>query len=191
MFRRGIDKEVCRFFADCLLEGSCILTRLRNLLESKLSDNTKAKRYDNYLPVRELDLKDPHATNHNQPIAAGLENVPAVVSHPSTVGTGPHDVATTHEVGAHAAVYNADSHGFHQVPENVQPVQPIVKVIRGAEKKISAVESIPGPVEAAVNLIVPANTAIAQLDTIDATYLQPLHAFNEVVTGIANVCLSN
>ena len=36
-----------------------------------------------------------------------------------------------------------------------------------------------------------ANTAMAQLDTISSTYLQPLHIFNTVVTGIADVRLSN
>ena len=114
--------------------------------------------------------------------------------HPSTVGTGPRDswgekdkgrFAATHEVRAHAAAYSSDSYGFHQVPENVQPA----KVIRDAEEKISTIKSISGPMETAVNAIMPANTAMAQLDTFNATYLQPLSAFNAVVTGIANVCL--
>ena len=65
------------------------LTMLRNLLELSTSDDTKPKRYDSYLPVRELDLKDPHATNHNQPIATGIEDVQAIVPHSSIVGTVP------------------------------------------------------------------------------------------------------
>ena len=72
------------------------------------------------------------------------------------------------------------------MPENVHPV----KVIRKAEE-ISTVKSIPGPVETAVNTVAPANTTMAQLDTFTTTYLQPLKAFNTVVTGIANVCLPN
>jgi len=112
------------------------LTILRNLLET--SDNTKAKRYDDYLPIRELDLKEPHATNHNQSTATGPEDVDAVVPHPSTVGTGPCNASGGKD-----------------------------------------------------NAIEPANTAMAQLDTINATYLQPLSTFNAVVTGIANVCLPN
>ena len=71
------------------------------------------------------------------------------------------------------------------MPENVHPV----KVIRKAEEEISTVKSIPGPVETAVNAVAPANTAMAQLDTFTTTYLQPLRAFNTVITGIANVCL--
>ena len=73
------------------------------------------------------------------------------------------------------------------MPENDHPV----KVIRKAEEDISTVKSIPGPMETAVNAIAPANTAMAKLDTFAATYLQPLRAFNSVVTGIANVCLPN
>ena len=56
--------------------------------------------------------------NHNQPITTGLEDVQAVVPHPSTVGIGPRDAsgekdkgcsAATHEVRAHVAAYNTDS----------------------------------------------------------------------------------
>ena len=194
MFRRGVDKKVCRSccgVADCLLKGSCILTRLRNLLESSSSDNTK--RYDNCLPVRELDLKDPHATNQNQLVASDLEGVQAVVPRPSAVGTDPCHAsrekdkgysAATHEVRARATADTADTSGSHQVRESV-----IVKDIRDAQEKISVVKSIPGPVQTTVNVFAPANTAMAQLDIINATYLQPLRAFNAVVTGLANVCL--
>ena len=193
MFRRGDDKEVCRSCVRCRrLSAQRIvhLTMLRNLLKSSTSNSTKVKRYENYLPVGELDLKDPRPMNHNQPIATGIEDVQAVVPHPSAIGIGPRDASgenDTHDVRAHAAAFNADSYRFHQVPENVQPV----KVIRDAEEKISTLKSIPGPMETAVNAIAPANTAMAQLDTFNATYLQPLSAFNAVVTGIANVCLPN
>ena len=56
--------------------------------------------------------------NQNQPITMDLEDVQAVMPHPSTVWTGPRDVsgendkggsAATHEVSAHVAAYNTDS----------------------------------------------------------------------------------
>jgi len=171
------------------------VSRLSNVLESLSSENTKAKRYDNYLPVRELNLKDPRPKNYNQPIAMGLEGIQAVVSYPSTVATGPCDAsgeknkgrsAVTHEVCAHAVAYDTDSYGFHQMPENVVQTETIFKSIQDAEDKMY----IPGLMETA-HAVAPANTAMAQLDTFSATYLQPLSAFNAVVTGIANVCLPN
>ena len=73
------------------------------------------------------------------------------------------------------------------MPENDHPV----KVIQKAEEEISTVKSIPSPMKTAVDAITPANTAMAQLDTFTTTYLQPLGAFNAIVTGIANVCLPN
>ena len=48
-----------------------------------------------------------------------------------------------------------------------------------------------GSMETAVNAIAPENTVMAQLDTFTATYLQPLRAFNAIITGIANICLAN
>ena len=79
---------------------------------------------------------------------------------------------------------DADDYGFYQMQENDQRV----KDIRDAEK-ISTFKSIPGPVETAINATAPADTAMAQLDSINAIYLQPLSAFTAAVTGIANVCL--
>ena len=43
----------------------------------------------------------------------------------------------------------------------------------------------------AMHAIGTTKTAIVHLDTISSTYLQPLHAFNTVVTGIANVRVQN
>ena len=56
---------------------------------------------------------------HNQPTMMGLEDVQAIVPHPSTVGTGPRGAsgkkdkgysAATHEVHVHVAAYNTDNY---------------------------------------------------------------------------------
>ena len=52
---------------------------------------------------------------------------------------------------------------------------------------MSNINPISGRAETAVHAIGTTNTTIIHLDTISSTYLQPLHAFNAVVTGIANV----
>ena len=52
---------------------------------------------------------------------------------------------------------------------------------------MSNINPISGRAETAVHAIGTTNTAIVHLDTISSMYLQPLHAFNAVVTGIANV----
>ena len=90
--------------------------------------------------------------------------------------------AATYEVRLLVAAYSAYAHGFGQVP-----TQAIVDDIKGAEKNMSNINPISGRAETAVNAMGTANTAIVHLDTISSTYLQPLHAFNTVVTGIANV----
>ena len=59
--------------------------------------------------------------------------------------------------------------------------------LQDAQKKLSDINSIPGPAGTGVNAIDHANTAMTDLNTIDATYLQPLKTFNTVVNGIANV----
>ena len=84
------------------------------------------------------------------------------------------------------AAYSAYAHGFGQVP-----IQAIAEDIRGAEKNMFNMNSISGGAETAVNVVGNANAAIVHLDTISSTYLQPLHAFNTVVTGIANVRIQN
>ena len=55
---------------------------------------------------------------------------------------------------------------------------------------MSNIKCISGRVETSVNAIGSANTTMTQLDTINSTYLQPLHIFNAVVTGIADVRVS-
>ena len=71
------------------------------------------------------------------------------------------------------------------------PTQAITVDIQDAEDNVSNVKLIPGPVDTVVNKIGYANTAMAQLDTITSTYLQPLSNFNAVVAGIGNVRPSN
>lgn len=70
-------------------------------------------------------------------------------------------------------------------------VQSIGPCIQDAEEEISNVKCISDPVETTVNAIGAANIVMTHLDTINSTYLQPLHIFNAVVTGIADVRLSN
>ena len=70
-------------------------------------------------------------------------------------------------------------------------IQAVCKDIQEAENMIFKVESISGPVDTTVNAIGYANTALAQLDTFNSTYLQPLSTFNKVVMGIANVRFSD
>jgi len=49
------------------------------------------------------------------------------------------------------------------------------------------INPIPGAAETGVNTIDHANTALTVIDTINATYLQPLKTFNTIVNTIANV----
>ena len=94
--------------------------------------------------------------------------------------------AATYEVRLLVAAYSAYAHGFGQVP-----TQAIADDIQGAEKNMSNINPVSGRAETTVNAMGTANTAIVHLDTISSTYLQPLHAFNAVVTGIANVRVEN
>ena len=94
--------------------------------------------------------------------------------------------AATYEVRLLVSVYSTYADGFGQVP-----AQAIADDIQEAEENMSIINPISGRAETAVNAIGNANTAIAHLDTINSTYLQPLHAFNTIVTGIANVRVQN
>ena len=58
--------------------------------------------------------------------------------------------------------------------------------LQDAQKKLSNINSIPGPAGTGVNAIGHGNTAMTNFDIIYATYLQPLKTFNTVVNGIAN-----
>ena len=128
-------------------------------------------------------------------MTTGPESAQAVVPQYSTVGSGSCDpsggndnrcFAATYEVRLLVAACSAYAHGFGQVP-----IQAIAEDIRGAEQNMFNMNSISGGAETAVNVVGTANAAIVHLDTISSTYLQPLHAFNTVVTGIANVRIQN
>ena len=153
----------------------------------------KAKRYDHYLPtVLRVGSED---RNFYQPTATGLASVRGIVSQPSTTGPGSSNpmggkdnepLASTHQVRPLIAVYTTNTHRFRQLSTQV-----IVKNIQDAERNMSNVKPISGTAEITANAIGSANTAMGQLDSINSTYLQPLSIFNTVVTGIANVRLSN
>ena len=55
------------------------------------------------------------------------------------------------------------------------------------QKRLLDNNPIPGTAENGANAIDHANTVVSVLDTINATYLQPLKTFDTVVNGIANV----
>jgi len=65
--------------------------------------------------------------------------------------------------------------------------KPTKTIIKDAEKKLLNINPIPGAAETGVNTIDHASTAVAVVDTINATYLQPLKTFNTIVNTIANV----
>jgi len=65
--------------------------------------------------------------------------------------------------------------------------KPTKTIIKDAEKKLLNINSIPGAAGTGVNAIDHANTAVTVVDTINATYLQPLKTFNTIVNTIANV----
>jgi len=65
--------------------------------------------------------------------------------------------------------------------------KPTKTIIKDAEKKLLNINSIPGAAETGVNAIDHANTLMTVVDTINATYLQPLKTFNTIVNTIANV----
>ena len=70
------------------------------------------------------------------------------------------------------------------MPDDDKPTQTI---LRDTEKKLLNINSIPGAAETGVNAIDNVNTAMTVVDTINATYLQPLKTFNTVVNTIANI----
>jgi len=74
------------------------------------------------------------------------------------------------------------------VSDDDKPAQTMLSDIQDAQKKLSDINSIPGATEIGVNAIDHANTTMTGLDTINATYLQPLKTFNTVVNTLANVC---
>ena len=124
-------------------------------------------------------------------MTAGPESAQAVVPQSSIVGTGSCGRSgrndnkcfpAIYEVRLLVSVYSTYADGFGQVP-----AQAIVDDIQDAEKNMSNINPISGRAETAVRAIGTTNTAIVHLDTISSTYLQPLHTFNAVVTGIANV----
>jgi len=70
------------------------------------------------------------------------------------------------------------------VPDDDKPTQTI---LQDAEKKLLDINPIPGAAETGVNATDLANTVVTIIDTINATYLQPLKTFNTIVNTIANV----
>ena len=66
---------------------------------------------------------------------------------------------------------------------NDKPTQTINK----DAEKLSEINSIPGAVQTGVNAIDHANTVMTVVDTINATYLQPLKTFNTITNTIANI----
>ena len=70
------------------------------------------------------------------------------------------------------------------MPNDDKPTQTI---LQDAEKKLLDINPIPGAAETGVNAIDHATTAMTVVDTINATYLQPLKTFNTIVNTIANV----
>ena len=56
-----------------------------------------------------------------------------------------------------------------------------------AQKELDGTASAPRVMPHAVELASGINTAVSQIDTISSTYLQPLQAFNTVVSAITNV----
>ena len=166
---------------------------MRHLRSQRLQVTMKTKRYDHYLPtilrVRSEDR------NFYQPTATGPASVRGVVSQPSTIGTGSSNplggednepLASAHQVRPLIAPHITHVHGFRQLPTQV-----IVKDIEDAERNIYKIEPISGTAESTVIAIGSANTAMVQINSINSTYLQPLSIFNAVVTGSANVRLSN
>ena len=57
--------------------------------------------------------------------------------------------------------------------------------IDAAKKELDAL--VPPSTQQAVGLVGGINTTVSQIDTISSTYLEPLKAFNTVVSTIANV----
>ncbi|KAG6331908.1 hypothetical protein ID866_7178 [Astraeus odoratus] len=63
----------------------------------------------------------------------------------------------------------------------------VSKALEDAKKDIQPVQEVPVTAKQYVNVIGTANNVMQQIDTFDATYLQPLQTFNIVVKTIADV----
>ena len=59
--------------------------------------------------------------------------------------------------------------------------------IDAAKKELDALVPASRPTQDAVDLVGGINTTVSQIDTVSSTYLEPLKAFNAVVSTIANV----
>ncbi|KAG6328857.1 hypothetical protein ID866_10231, partial [Astraeus odoratus] len=60
-------------------------------------------------------------------------------------------------------------------------------VLQEANRELSNVELIRGSAQATVDVIDDAKLAMTQVDTINETFLLPLHAFNSDTNNIANI----
>ena len=138
------------------------------------------------------DLNYSRAMMHNQLTAVVPEIAVDIPLQDSAHGADPGDTAVQKDKGQpsvplavckYMVECTSSAHGFHQVSDDDKHTQTI---LQDAQKKLSDINSIPGPAGTGVGAINGANTAMTGLDTIDATYLQPLKTFNTVVNGIAN-----
>ena len=130
------------------------------------------------------------ATIHDQPVP----EIPAdILPQASTLGADPGDTVAQKDKGhpcvppavcTYMVACTSSAQGFRQVSDDDKPTQTI---LQDAQKKLSDINSIPRAAGTGVNAIDHANTAMTNLDTINATYLQPLKTFNTVVNTIANV----
>jgi len=59
--------------------------------------------------------------------------------------------------------------------------------IDAAQKELDGTASVPRVTQHAAKLVDGINTTVSQIDTINSTYLQPLKAFNTVVSAITDV----
>ena len=143
------------------------------------------------------DLNYSRAMMHNQLTAVVPEIAVDIPLQDSAHGADPGDTAVQKDKGQpsvplavckYMVECTSSAHGFHQVSDDDKRTQTI---LQDTQKKLSDINSIPGPAGTDINVIDHANTAMTVLDTIDATYLQPLKTFNTVVNAIANAsCIS-
>ncbi|KIM56283.1 hypothetical protein SCLCIDRAFT_1220434 [Scleroderma citrinum Foug A] len=119
------------------------------------------------------------------------KRLPSASSHQLTavapeiaVDTPPQD--STHGADAGDAAVQKDKGQPSVPPAVLDDDKHTQTILQDAQKKLSNINSIPGPAGTGVNAIGHGNIAMTNFDSICATYLQPLKTFNTVVNGIAN-----
>ena len=122
---------------------------------------------------------------HIKHTPAAIEDTLNITNHPPNVGRNPGDTKGQGHITTISVAHIERFSDSHQTSGNDAHIE---INIQNAEEKTSTIKPISETAGTAIDVINLANNVISQFDTINSTYLEPLHIFNTVVNSIANVC---